>query len=138
MSLTLAFRTWVGAQASLAAHFGAGELLRCWHQHAPEGTEGTYLVFHVVGGEGHAHMGGAAAIRSPLLQVNVWGRDAGQVQAAAAALRDLLHGFRGLWGAVNVRRVTCAEPVDVLDFEDDGAGVGRPGARLEAQVWYAG
>lgn len=137
MSLTAAFRAWAGAQPSLAAHVGQGDAVRVWHQHAPEGTAGTYAVFHLVGGEGHAHMGGAAGIHSPLLQVNVWGDEAGAVQAAALAFRDLLHGFRGAWGAYAVRRVTCAEPVDVADFEDDGAGESRPGARLEAQVWYA-
>lgn len=137
MSVTAAFRAWAGAQASLAAHLGQGEAVRLYHHHAPEGVAETYAVFHLVGGEGHAHMLGACDLHSPLLQVNVYGADAGEVQAAVLALRALLHGFRGTWGAFHVRRVTCAEPVDVADFEDDGSGGARPGARLEASVWYA-
>ena len=137
MSLTAAFRDWLASRASLAAHLGAGQAARAWHAHAPEGAAGTYLVFHLIGGEGHAHMGGASAIHSPGLQVNVWGDDAGDVQAAVLAVRAELHGFRGSWGTYAVRRVTCSEPVDVTDFEDDGAGEARPGARLEALVWYA-
>lgn len=123
----------------LQALLGSGAAMRLWHEHAPQNATKPYVVFQVISGEGHRHMGGASAIRSPVVQFTVAGNDAAEADEVAEELFQGLHGkFDGVTvGGTSFRSISCDEPADLPVVPSDGAGAPRSGARMDARVWYS-
>lgn len=93
-------KAWLGAKPTILATLG--DRPRVYYLRAPAGVEEPYATWRLWA-EGHHHLTGVAAIESPLVTVDVYGKDEGAVGAAAKALDDELNGYRGLMGQVNVR-----------------------------------
>lgn len=104
---------------------------------APQGTARPYVTVQNLSDPSIHHQAGVSGLRTALVQVDTWARDAAERSRLGQAVYRRLDTARGLEVAgLAIRVVTVENAQDTAEARDDGSGAYTFRRRVDARVWY--
>jgi len=111
------FTTWLLAESSVASLLGSSDGV--YPVEAPPSATLPYIVFQVISDPATYHLGGEAAIRNPLIQVESWASSLLEAVRLGDAIRSALSAYHGvmdnLWVQAAILRDSRHQTSDPAD-----------------------
>lgn len=119
MSLETALRTYVLADAAVAAAVGA----RMYPRRLPQGPTLPALAYQRIDTRRLHDLDGPDGLPRARVQIAAWAANVQAATDAAAAVRERLDGFKGAWGDVQIGACLCVAERDLDDPETGRSAV---------------
>jgi hypothetical protein len=96
----------------------------------------TSLVYSLSGGQGYLHSQGASGLTRADIEITCHAASYPKARALYDAIRDAIHGFRGVWGETDIDRCVMSEPRSATAPPTQGDQVGFPGLMAEVEIHF--
>lgn len=130
-----ALRAFLVADAAIAALVKTGSVTRIYPVKMPQGITATSLVYNEISGDTGLHNEGSDGLSAVRMQLTAWATTADAAHALFLAVKERLHGYRGLMGSGAAEvSVQLAQLDTWRDQEDTVAKL--IGKSADYFIWY--
>jgi hypothetical protein len=139
MSVLTDFRERLVTDQGLTGMLSAADAVYCgFVPQSAQKVQPPYLIFDLLSDPGHYHLGGAAGVGSPSIQVGCWGRTPEQADALADALVDSLSASRARLGGRACHGAFKKDRRGPIPSDPQDGGSGRDWeVQVDFEVWHA-